>query len=119
MTFLIWPILLFLQNIRIVCTFTIPITSTCKIIVGLYFIKGDTDTEAKEVIEFIRISSEIQKVRNELIERLELLNTPKIEFDGELYDSSWEIYFIEYCKQHKINIIHNNKIFFTYTYNGK
>ena len=78
---------------RIVCTFTIPITSTCKIIVGLYFIKGDTDTEAKEVIEFIRISSEIQKVRNELIERLELLNTPKIEFDSQAASLSINMMF--------------------------
>ena len=78
---------------RIVCTFTIPITSTCKIIVGLYFIKGDTDTEAKEVIEFIPISSEIQKVRNELIERLELLNTPKIEFDSQAASLSINMMF--------------------------
>ena len=40
-----------------------------------------------------------QKVRNELIERLELLNTPKIEFDGELYDSSWEIEFAKYLRK--------------------
>lgn len=62
-----------------------------------------------------------EKIQKTMLERYNSIRAPqwKYIYNNETYDSSWEIYFAEYCKQHGINITHNNKIFFTYIYNGK
>lgn len=93
---------------------------------GLPIPKVSDETKEKLRLSMLgrKLTSEIkQKIKETICENIKNDNwhnqfTPKIEFDGELYDSSWEIEFAKYLRKNNINFIRNNSTSFEYIWNN-
>ena len=93
---------------------------------GLPIPKVSDETKEKLRLSMLgrKLTSETkQKIKETVCENIKNDNwhnkfTPKIEFDGELYDSSWEIEFAKYLRKNNINFIRNNSISFEYIWNN-
>lgn len=94
---------------------------------GLPIPKVSDETKEKLRLSMLgrKLTSETkQKIRETICENIKNNNwhnqfTAKTEFDGEFYDSLWEIEFAKYLRKKNINFIRNNSISFEYIWNNE